>query len=285
MFVLQTFRLLVLLTVIPRSGTKEAGAVPGGIAAIEQIEGINMSSIETKTPKRGEHGDGKIGRDHPPDKVFTMQIGNEALEFREAELPDPVPTGRQVIEAAGFGPADEFLIFEVSHGNRLTELKLDQTTDLRDRREDRFLIFKSDRSWRGVIDGKRFEWGARDIAGHVLKWLAGVDPDKFGVWLERKDDPDLLIADDEKASLKPSGVERFRTDRLFKICIEDHVFPWDSKTITTEQIAELGGWDPAQGVIEVDEDQNERTLAPGEVVKLRPGVAYGKKLCFKRGRE
>jgi hypothetical protein len=43
--------------------------------------------------------------------------------------------------------------------------------------------------------------------------------------------------------------------------------------------------DASNGVIEVDEDQNERTLAPGEVIKLRPGVAYGKKLCFKRGAE
>lgn len=59
--------------------------------------------------------------------------------------------------------------------------------------------------------------------------------------------------------------------------------PWDQDTITTEQIAELGGWDVAQGVIEVDEDNNERTLAAGEVVKLKPGLGFGKKHRWKRG--
>ncbi len=68
-----------------------------------------------------------------------------------------------------------------------------------------------------------------------------------------------------------------------QLCIEGTLFPWESRTITTEQIAALGGWYASQGVIEVDKDQNERTLAPGETVELKPGVSFGKKLCFKRG--
>ena len=45
--------------------------------------------------------------------------------------------------------------------------------------------------------------------------------------------------------------------------VEGQDIPWESDTITTEQIAELGGWDVSQGVIEVDKDNNERTLAAG----------------------
>ena len=219
----------------------------------------------------------------PPGKTNKIEIGNADLEFRSVELTDPVPTGRQIIKAGGFSPAEEFLIFGVSREPCLTEIKLDETVDLRDPGKERFIIFKSDRSWRGLLDDKRFEWGARDISGRALKWLAGVDADTHGVWLERRDEPDLLIADDETASLTPKGVERFRTGPLFRICIEDAFFPWDSRTITTEEIAGLGGWDPSEGVIEVDKDQNERTLEPGEVVKIRPGLAFGKKFCFKRG--
>ena len=210
-------------------------------------------------------------------------MGNEALEFRPLALTDPVPTGRQIIENAGFSPAEEYLVFAVSHDRRLTELKLDQTTDIRGPGKEQFLIFHSDRSWRGLIDGKRFEWGSRTILGRVLTWLAGVDPDKYGVWLELRHEPDKLIGDDETVSLTPAGVERFHTDLLFRLCIEDEIYPWPKNTITTEEIAELGGWDVSQGVIEVDEDQNERNLAPGEVIKLRPGLSFGKKLCFKRG--
>ena len=48
-------------------------------------------------------------------------------------------------------------------------------------------------------------------------------------------------------------------------------------------ITELGGWDISEGVIEVDEHNNERLLAPDEVVKLRPGIGFGKKHLWKRG--
>lgn len=241
-----------------------------------------MSNNNLVVEDRDRPGRGKDRRQAPAG-TFTIKVGNDVLEFRDLDLTDPVPTGRQIIEATGFGPAEEFLIFAVSHDRRLTEVKLDETVDTRRRGEERFLIFKSDRSWRGLIDGKRFEWGAPAIADHVLKWLARVDPATHVVWLEQRDEPDRLIADDERASLSPAGVERFRTEPLIRVCIEDMFHPWPRPTITTEEIAALGGWDISQGVIEVDPDQNERTLAPDEVIKLRPGVSFGKKLYFKRG--
>ena len=65
--------------------------------------------------------------------------------------------------------------------------------------------------------------------------------------------------------------------------IEGQEVAWDQDTITTEQIAELGGWNISQGVIEVDQHNNERTLVPGEVVEIKPGYGFGKKHLWKRG--
>lgn len=59
--------------------------------------------------------------------------------------------------------------------------------------------------------------------------------------------------------------------------------PWDHATITTAQIAELGGWDIAQGVVEVNEDGDERTLTADEAIQLKPGLGFGKKHRWKRG--
>lgn len=218
-----------------------------------------------------------------PDGTFAINVGNDALEFRDVDLGDPVPMGRQIIEAAGLSPVEEFLVFAVSPERRLTEVKLDDTVDIRGDGEESFLIFRCDRSWRGLIDGKRFEWGAEAIAGQVLKWLARVDPETHGVWLELRDEPDRLIADDERVSLSSAGVERFRTDLLLRVCVEDVFHPWSRSTITTEEIAALGGWETSLGVIEVDSEQNERTLAPEEVIELRSDVSFGKQLRFKRG--
>jgi hypothetical protein len=69
----------------------------------------------------------------------------------------------------------------------------------------------------------------------------------------------------------------------FQLDIEGRFYDWDRDVITTEEIADLGGWDLTLGVIEIDKDQNERTLKPGETVDLKPGMGFSKKIKFKRG--
>jgi hypothetical protein len=71
--------------------------------------------------------------------------------------------------------------------------------------------------------------------------------------------------------------------REYTLNIEGREIPWDRDTVTMEELAELGGWDITQGVIEVDKDNNERTLSAGEVVTLKPGQGFGKKHKWKRG--
>jgi hypothetical protein len=65
--------------------------------------------------------------------------------------------------------------------------------------------------------------------------------------------------------------------------IEGEQRPWDKDTITTEEIIALGGWDASQGAIVIDKDNNEHTLQPVEVVDLKPGMGFSKKVKFKRG--
>ena len=70
----------------------------------------------------------------------------------------------------------------------------------------------------------------------------------------------------------------------YEVDIEGEFKPWDSDTITTEEVAALGGWDPAEGVILVNlDDGTERTLEPGEEVKLQPYMGFSRKVLFKRG--
>ena len=69
----------------------------------------------------------------------------------------------------------------------------------------------------------------------------------------------------------------------FTLDIEGILTAWDSDTITTEQVAALGGWDVSLGVLLIDKDNSERTLQPGEVVELKPGMGFSKKVRFRRG--
>ena len=65
--------------------------------------------------------------------------------------------------------------------------------------------------------------------------------------------------------------------------IEGMEHPWPKDTITTEEIAALGKWEVSSGVVEIDTDNNERTMSPGEVVHLKPGHGFSKKIRWKRG--
>lgn len=65
--------------------------------------------------------------------------------------------------------------------------------------------------------------------------------------------------------------------------IEGREVPWDSDSITTEEISVLGGWPVGQMVVEVDTDNNEVTLSPGQVIEIKPGHGFGKKHKWKRG--
>ena len=55
----------------------------------------------------------------------------------------------------------------------------------------------------------------------------------------------------------------------------------DEDTITVPQIRELGNLPANLPVIEIDPDNNERTLAENEVITLKPGHRYGKRLSTK----
>ena len=215
---------------------------------------------------------------------FAIGVAEAGFEFREARVCDPVPTGRQVLNESGFRPAEEHLIFHVEESGALEELRLEETVDVRGRSVERFIAFRSDRSFRLEVDDRRFEWGAPKIKGLTVKQLVGAEPARTGVWLQRRDAPDLLIGDEDVVTLTANGVERLATGPGFVVCIESKELSWPRPTITTEEIVALGEWDPNLGVQEVNLLTGEaRTLAPGEVVRLEVGKGFCKKIGWRRG--
>ena len=69
----------------------------------------------------------------------------------------------------------------------------------------------------------------------------------------------------------------------FHIDIEGTLYPWDSDTITVPEIRELGNLPLGVPVIEIDKDNNQRDLAEDEVIHLRPGLGFAKKVRYARG--
>ena len=142
---------------------------------------------------------------------YRVLLGDELLNYRPVIIATPLPSGQQVLEAAGVQPVLEHSVFQLLRNGQLESLRLDETTDLHARGVEKFLIFHSDRSFRFELDGIAFEWGTDHIQGRVLKTLAKVDLPTYGVWQEVQGQDDREIGDGQFADLTPKGVERFFT--------------------------------------------------------------------------
>ena len=230
--------------------------------------------MDTTDNRRREHGQHR----------FRVAVAKSDFDFQVSAVDDPKPTGRQLLVAAGFRPPGEHLILQVLDDGALEERRLDETVELREKGVERFIAFRSDRSFRVEIDGQRFEWGAAELTGLIAKQMVGANPACTGVWLDRRDGPDLFIEDTGVVKLMGEGVEKLRTAPVFVLLIEDKELQWPEPTITTEQIAKLGGWDQSLGVLQIDLATNEaRTLKPGEIVDLKNVKTFAKKIGWRRG--
>lgn len=78
--------------------------------------------------------------------------------------------------------------------------------------------------------------------------------------------------------------EQEPTERArYEIDFEGRFLPWPRNTITTEEICSLAGLPPGTQIIEIEADNTQRVLAPGEVEELKPGQGFAKKHKFGRG--
>ncbi len=86
------------------------------------------------------------------------------------------------------------------------------------------------------------------------------------------------VDDDQIAERKPEI-----KNPTFELDLEGTIHSWPEATISVEQLAVLGGWNVGDGVVEIDKDNVERTLQPGEIIHLKPGHGFAKKRKWKRG--
>jgi len=70
----------------------------------------------------------------------------------------------------------------------------------------------------------------------------------------------------------------------YEVNLDGEIREWDKSTISVAEIRGLAGWGNDQPVVIVDLKTNEeRDLREGDVVDLKPGQGFSKKIKFKRG--
>jgi Multiubiquitin len=211
--------------------------------------------------------------------LYVLKIDGNVYDIEKSAI-----SGGELLELAGKQPTGDFVVFLLLEDGDMEAIRPTEVVDLQRSGLEKFRTFKADVIYRLEVDGKSRDWGSDFITGRAIKRLAGLDdPGEVGIWQTNSCGEDQLIGDSDLVDLSRDGIEKFRTGAKYSICIEGKVFEWPKKTITTEEIIQLGGWEASQGAVEVDKDQNERPLATGEVITLKPGHNFCKKQRFKRG--
>lgn len=149
---------------------------------------------------------------HSHTTSLNFQVAGPDMIFAPLQTNDSILLARQVLQLSGRKPVNDYLIFLWPEGGELKELQLDDSVDLREQGVERFIVFRSDRSYRLVLEDVRIEWGSSQISGRSLKLLAGVDPDEFAVLLDMTHSADREIGNDEFADLSGDGAERFKIE-------------------------------------------------------------------------
>jgi len=172
-------------------------------------------------------------------RSYRIAVSDQSLVFRPVTIADPVPLGRQMLEAAGFQNVGAYGLFAILPGGDFEDVRLDETFDLRGKGAERFVAFRSDRDFRLSLNGHELRWGEPVITGAALYTLANASDDQ-AVYLDTRGGDDRLIEPTDQVDLTQPGVERFVTaTRRYEIIVNTRSRTVTGSLVTFEQIVQL----------------------------------------------
>lgn len=214
---------------------------------------------------------------------FTAQIADETFAFQGFHFADRKVTGAQIAEAVGAHPVTDFVVLQQLETLELEALRPTELADLK--KSSRFFVIRGDATYNFVVDGVNMVWPQKAITGRNIKRLVGKDEDDIEVLLEREDQPDKVIGDDDQVRLSGDGVEKFKTRPAkvtITIIVEGTAHQWHKKKISFDQVVTLEVPDYAQHpeitysvkFTNGPPNRPEGTLAKGESVRVKDGMIF-----------
>lgn len=188
---------------------------------------------------------GQALRENRPLKAargYRIHFALDGVDFRSVTVPDPVPTGRQILSAAGLDDPGDFTLCAILASGDFEDVSLDETFDLRGRGAERFIAFHTDRDFKLTLDGRQLIWGMPVITGEALYVLSGIDAHQ-AVYLEVRGGIDRVIEPGDSVNLDEPGIEHFitapRPVKGYVIVVNSRDEPVPDKHVTFEQVVQL----------------------------------------------
>lgn len=182
------------------------------------------------------------GRALRPARGYRFLLAQNDLNFLPRQVSNPVPLGRQLLEAAALRPEDGYSLFAILPSGDFEDVRLNESFDLREHGAERFVAFQTDRDFKLILNGNELRWGKPVISGTVLYTLAEPGAGN-GVFLENPGGEDRLIEPGDLVDLTAPGIERFITapklPPTFEIIVNARPRTVNAPTVTFEQIVQF----------------------------------------------
>ncbi len=200
----------------------------------------------------------------------TIQVNNELVR-----IADHTPTGRQVLAAASLRPEMEYALLLWPSIGPTQEVGLEEVIPLpEDGPPLEFLAIRADGVSYFVLDDDRYAWaGPLDV--ETIRRIGRVPPNSQ-IWLEQRDEPDLLLQSGQAVDLGGSGVERLYTRvQTWRLDVQGEPTEWDRPDVGVREALVKAGIDLTKTwmiVLKV-KGQEPRPVGLEDVIDLNtPGI-------------
>lgn len=187
------------------------------------------------------------------ERQYLVKIGIGGLDFKNASIDDPVPTGRQILASAGVNPKEEWSLFAILPSGDFEDVRLDETFDLREPGVEAFIAFQTDRDFKFTLRGNQMEWGKPAISGRELGKLANLKEGE-AVFLEVPGGEDRVVEETDVIPLTKPGIEHFivapKPKAGFEIIVNGRPRIVDDENVSYEDVTQIAF--PGQGGPQID---------------------------------
>ena len=160
------------------------------------------------------------GRALRPARGYRFRFAQGDLNFQSRQVSDPVPLGRQLLEAGGLGPAGRLQPVRHPALGRLRGRAAERALRPARAGAERFVAFLTDRDFKLTLNDRRAALGQAGHQRHAALRPRQALATGEGVFLEVRGGEDRLIEPGELIDLTQPGIERFITARLtFEIIV------------------------------------------------------------------
>lgn len=179
------------------------------------------------------------GRALRPARGYRFLLAQGDLNFQTRKVNDPVPLGRQLLEAAALDPRNGYSLFAILPSGDFEDVLPDEHFDLRAHGAERFIAFETDRDFKLTLNKEELRWGKPAISGAVLYGLAKPGEGE-AVFLEIAGGDHRLIEPGDLVDLTQPGIEHFITAKKgYEIIVNSRQRTVPTRTVTFEEIVQL----------------------------------------------